>query len=114
MCTLIDLFQLSNERLIDKRPAGSRQYIADIDLYTSSHHQITINEHTANNVAESSKYLPTSLPTYLNYLPTCLLTYLNYLPISAVLNSSMLTHCKQNFQHNIGWNFYIACAELSH
>ena len=84
---LIDLFQLSNERLIDKRPAGSSQYIADIDVYTSSHHQITINEHTANNVAESSKYLPAYLPTYLP-------TYLNYLPISAVLNSSMLTQAK--------------------
>ena len=66
MFMLIDLFQLSNERLIDKRPAGSSQYIADIDLYTSSHHQITINEHTANNVAESSKYLP----TYLSKLST--------------------------------------------
>ena len=82
MAMLIDLLQLSNERLIDNRAAGSSQYIADIDLYTSSHHQITINEHTANNVAESSKYLPAYLPTYLNYLPT--------LPIVSMLTQEEL------------------------
>ena len=91
MAMLIDLFQLSNERLIDKRAAGSSQYIADIDLYTSSHHQITINEHTANNVAESSKYLPAYLhpylPNYLSKLPTDICSFkFQYVNSSKIVN----------------------------